>query len=183
MLFYLFDAKFTGLKFYRWRYDNWPIGQWVIFLVAPDTAYVNHFFPQLDLESSSLARPLATSCIEARFAHFEELIRGRLFSKSLLKRTKNGFCNTLEAKCFNLVSRAVSPPIFQGKSRWGWKFFAWKQTDKVTSKTIRTISNFTHLIQFHLIWQILATFSLGHYLKLSKFRKRERQFLLCSPTP
>ena len=51
MLFYLFDAKFTGLKFYRWRYDNWPIGQWVIFLVVPDTAYVYHFFSQLDLES------------------------------------------------------------------------------------------------------------------------------------
>ena len=116
MLFYLFDAKFTGLKFYRWRYDNWPIGQWVIFLVAPDTAYVNHFFPQLDLESSSLARPLATSCIEARFAHFEELIRGRLFSKSSLKRTNNGFCNTLEAKCFNLVPRAVSHRFFKGKA-------------------------------------------------------------------
>ena len=34
-----------------------------------------------------------------------------------------------------------------------------------------TISNFTDLIQFHLIWQILAKFSLGPYLLLSKLRK------------
>ena len=37
--------------------------------------------------------------------------------------------------------------------------------------------NFTDLIQFHLIWQILAKFSFGPYLSLSKFRKRKRQFL------
>ena len=42
---YLFGAKFIGRKFYRWRHDNWPIGQWVIFHAAPDTAYVNQFFP------------------------------------------------------------------------------------------------------------------------------------------
>ena len=35
---YLFGAKFTGRKFYRWRHDNWPIGQWVIFHAAPDRA-------------------------------------------------------------------------------------------------------------------------------------------------
>ena len=135
MLFYLFGAKFTGLKFYRWRYDNWPIGQWVIFLVVPNTAYVNHFFSQLDLESSSLARPLATSCIEARFAHFEELIRGRLFSKSSLKRTNQWFLQHIGSKMFQPRPQGRFSPIFQGRSRWGWKFFGWKQTDKVTSKT------------------------------------------------
>ena len=31
--------------------------------------------------------------------------------------------------------------------------------------------NFTDLIQFHLIWQISAKFSLATYLSLSKFRK------------
>ena len=41
----MFGAKFVVRKFYRWRHDNWPIGQWVIFHAAPDTAYVNHFFP------------------------------------------------------------------------------------------------------------------------------------------
>ena len=35
-------------------------------------------------------------------------------------------------------------------------------------KSIRTISNFTDLSQFHLIWQILAKFSLGPYLLLPK---------------
>ena len=43
-------------------------------------------------------------------------------------------------------------------------------------KSIRTISNFTDLIQIHLIWQTLAKFSLGPYLLLSKFRKRKQQF-------
>ena len=41
---YLFGPKFIGRKFYRWRHDNWPIGQWVIFHAALDTAYVNQFF-------------------------------------------------------------------------------------------------------------------------------------------
>ena len=44
MPFFLFGAKFTGLKFYRWRYDNWPIGQWVIFLVVPNTSICLSFF-------------------------------------------------------------------------------------------------------------------------------------------
>ena len=44
-LSYLFDAKFTGRKFYRWRHDNWPIGQSVIFHAAPDTALSIFFFP------------------------------------------------------------------------------------------------------------------------------------------
>ena len=51
--------------------------------------------------------------------------------------------------------------------------------DNKPMKSIRTISNFTYLIQFHLIWQILAKFCLGPYLSLSKFRKRQRQFLCC----
>ena len=61
----------------------------------------------------------------------------------------------------------------------GNKIFGRQQTHKVTSKSICTISNFTNLIQFHLIWQILAKFSLQLYLWLSKFRKRKRQFLCC----
>ena len=68
---YLFGAKFTSRKFYRWLHDNWPIGQWVIFHAAPDISYVNLFFPrefiiwfksiqakQVDHETSSLARSL-----------------------------------------------------------------------------------------------------------------------------
>ena len=46
----------------------------------------------------------------------------------------------------------------------GSKIFGWQQTDKVTLKSIRTISNFTDLVQFHLIWQMLAEFSLGPHL-------------------
>ena len=70
-LSYLFDAKFTGRKFYRWRHDNWPIGQSVIFHAAPDTALSIFFFSrefiiwfksmqtkQVDLQTSSLARSL-----------------------------------------------------------------------------------------------------------------------------
>ena len=58
---YLFGAKFTGRKFYRWRHDNWPIEQWVIFHAGPNSAYVNHFFPAWIynmIETSSLARSL-----------------------------------------------------------------------------------------------------------------------------
>ena len=51
--------------------------------------------------------------------------------------------------------------------------------DNKPMKSIRTISNFTYLIQFHLIWQILAKFCLGPYLSLSKFRKGKRQILCC----
>ena len=60
---YMLGAKFTGRKFYRWRHDSWPIGQWVIFHAEPDIAYVNHFFPrefiiQVGLGTSSLGRSL-----------------------------------------------------------------------------------------------------------------------------
>ena len=63
-------ATFTGQKFYRWYHDNWPIGQWVICHAAPDTAYVNHFFPReiIIWFKSIQVDPCATSCIEARFA-------------------------------------------------------------------------------------------------------------------
>ena len=64
-----FGAKFTGRKFYHRGHDNHgPMGQSVIFHAAPNTAYVNHFFPrefiirfksiqvkQVDLETSSLS--------------------------------------------------------------------------------------------------------------------------------
>ena len=46
-----------------------------------------------------------------------------------------------------------------------------KLLDKATQKCIRTFSNFTDLIQFHLIWQILAKFlwdRICHYLILKK---------------
>ena len=51
--------------------------------------------------------------------------------------------------------------------------------DKVTLKPIRTILNFTDVVQFHLIWQILAKFSLGPYLSLSMFRKKGDNFCGC----
>ena len=70
-LFILVWREIHRRKFYRWRHDNWPIGQWVIFHAAPDIAYVNHYFPrefimwfqsilekQVDLETSSVARSL-----------------------------------------------------------------------------------------------------------------------------
>ena len=42
----------------------------------------------------------------------------------------------------------------------------------------------SYSISFNLIWQILAKFSSGPYLSLSKFRKRKGKFfVLCSPTP
>ena len=88
---YLFGAKFTGRKFYRWRHDNWPIGQWVIFHAAPDTAYVNHVFPrefiiwfksihakQVDLETWSLARSLRDPIHWSALRSLLDLTRGWL---------------------------------------------------------------------------------------------------------
>ena len=37
-LFILVWREIHRRKFYRWRHDNWPIGQWVIFHAAPDIA-------------------------------------------------------------------------------------------------------------------------------------------------
>ena len=54
-----------------------------------------------------------------------------------------------------------------------------KLTKPLKSLFALNISNFTDLIQFHLIWQILRKFSSEPYLLLSKFRKRKRQFLCC----
>ena len=84
---YLLGAKFAGRNFYRWRHDNWPIGRWVTFHAAPDTVYVNHFFPrvnfiiwfksiqaqQVDLKTRRSLVRCATSCIKW------ELMRGRQF--------------------------------------------------------------------------------------------------------
>ena len=47
------------------------------------------------------------------------------------------------------------------------------------NKPIKSFKMLFALIQFHLMWQILAKFSLGPYLSLSKFRKTKRQFLCC----
>ena len=43
-------------------HDNWLIGQWVMFHAAPDTAYVNHFFPMwiynmIQIHSGETSRP------------------------------------------------------------------------------------------------------------------------------
>ena len=80
---YLFGAKFTGRKFYRWRHDNWQIGQWyftplpaqlmsIIFSFPRDLWYdLNPF--RRNKSTSRLRRTLgrcATTCIEARFVHF-----------------------------------------------------------------------------------------------------------------
>ena len=47
-------------------------------------------------------------------------------------------------------------------------------------KSIRTASNFIDLIQFHLIWQMLAKFSrVESEGTLSKFRKGKSQLLCC----
>ena len=89
---YLFGAKFTGRKFYRWRHDNWPIGQWVIFHAAPDKAYVNHFFPawiynmtQIHSGETSWPRDCVARSVAARLhalklasITFQELMLGRL---------------------------------------------------------------------------------------------------------
>ena len=48
------------------------------------------------------------------------------------------------------------------------------------TKWIRTSLNFIHLIQFYLIWQMLATFSqVKSERTVFKFRKRKRQHLCC----
>ena len=53
--------------------------------------------------------------------------------------------------------------------------------DNKLIKSIRTISNYTDLIQFHLIWQIMAKFSLGpyRYLRLEKESDNFCAELLC----
>ena len=58
------------------------------------------------------------------------------------------------------------------------------------NKPIKSLKNYSHyfklytdLFQFHLIWQILAKFSLGPYLSLSSLKKESDNFVLCSPTP
>ena len=52
-------------------------------------------------------------------------------------------------------------------------------------KWIRTASNFIDLIQFHLIWQMLAKFCQDESERtVFKFRKRKKTtFVLCSPAP
>ena len=48
------------------------------------------------------------------------------------------------------------------------------------NKAIKSLKSLFALFQAcRLIWQILAKFSLGPYLTLSKFTKRKRQFLCC----
>ena len=48
------------------------------------------------------------------------------------------------------------------------KFLDDNKPIKSLKKSIPTFSNFTDVIQFHLIWQILTKFCLGPYLSLSK---------------
>ena len=63
---YLFGAKSTGRKFYRWCHDNWPIGQWVIFHAAPDRAYVNHMMIQIHSGETSRLRDFIARSVAAR---------------------------------------------------------------------------------------------------------------------
>ena len=48
------------------------------------------------------------------------------------------------------------------------KFLDDNKPIKSLKKSIPTFSNFSDLIQFHLIWQIMTKFCLGPYLSLSK---------------
>ena len=59
------------------------------------------------------------------------------------------------------------------------KFLHDNKPIKSLKKSFPNFSNFTDPIQFHLIWQILAKFSLEPYLSLSKFRKKKGRFLRC----
>ena len=61
----MFGAKFTGRKFYRWRHDSWPLGQWVIFHAERDIAYVNHFFPR-EIYNTSRPRNFVARSVAAR---------------------------------------------------------------------------------------------------------------------
>ena len=68
----------------------------------------------------------------------------------------------------------------------GFSFAKFKMADQCEAtetnddnKPIKSLKRLFALIQFHLMWQILAKFSLRPYLSLSKFRKRKRQFLCC----
>ena len=91
-LFILVWREIHRRKFYRWRHDNWPIGQWVIFHAAPDKAYVNHFFPawiynmtQIHSGETSWPRDCVARSVAARLhalklasITFQELMLGRL---------------------------------------------------------------------------------------------------------
>ena len=62
-LSYLFGAKFTCRKFYRWRHDNWPIEQSQHMSIIFFSAWIYKWFKsflakQVDLKTSSLARSL-----------------------------------------------------------------------------------------------------------------------------
>ena len=102
---YLFGAKFTGQKFYRWRHDNWPIGQWVIFHAAPDKAYVNHFFPawiynMTQIHSGETSWP--RDCV-ARFDHFSRTYVRSTCSKPTGGGTKQSFLRGGSAPSSNLL--------------------------------------------------------------------------------
>lgn len=92
-----YGTTFTGRKFAHWCHDNWPKGQWWIFHAAPDTPYVNHFFPawiynMIRIRSRDTNRPRDfVTCRSLRdlmhwnsIAHFNELIRGRLVASLAL---------------------------------------------------------------------------------------------------
>ena len=56
---------------------------------------------------------------------------------------------------------------------------------KMSLKSIRTVSKFIDLIQFHLICQLLAKFSAVETERtVFRFKKKKKKiFVLCSPTP
>ena len=60
------------------------------------------------------------------------------------------------------------------------KFLELNKPKTSLKKSIRTASNFIDLIQFHLIWQMLAKFSrFESESTVSKFRRGKRQLLCC----
>ena len=60
------------------------------------------------------------------------------------------------------------------------KFLDGNKPKTSLKKWIRTASNFIDLIQFHLIWQMLAKFSrVESERTVSKFRRGKRQLLCC----
>jgi len=90
---YLFRAKFICRKFYRWCHDNWPIGQWMIFHAAPDTAYVNHFFPAwIVYDSNPFRRNKSTSRLCRSARSLRDLTHGSSI-RSLFRTYERSTCS------------------------------------------------------------------------------------------
>ena len=105
---YLFGAKCTGRKFYRWRHDNWSIGQSVIFHAAPDTALsILFFFPWIYNDSNPFRQNKSTSRLRRSlrdFMHWSWL-------PSLLRTCERPTCS--KSKYFQpfVLRRLVIAPV------------------------------------------------------------------------